>query len=320
MNNSSNITRWAVTSGLLALFIFNSNCLYAQSDDFGYELGISGETKIASGLKLEFEADMRTQDDAEKIDRYTLGAGLSYRLYQTEDKKFSIKANAGFDYLWTQKLEEKSMKYFDEADDLVQGGYFKAGDEKGYNITEKYWRDRYRINAGLSASYSPYKRWSFSLKETIQQNHYCDASPMRTKWRVDEYNSDVNPDGSIDWKTTPWAYSDEYVDDSNKDADGNVIGKSLNEDVDVKNHKDRTILRSKLEASYDIKDYPIDIFASVDYGCGLNYSSNKWKFTIGYDYKINKTNKLTLQYRYNTEDDDDEVNGHLVGLSYKFDF
>ena len=36
--------------------------------------------------------------------------------------------------------------------------------------------------------------------------------------------------------------------------------------------------------------------------------------------KINKTNTLTLQYRYNTEDDDDEANGHLVGLSYKIEF
>ena len=40
----------------------------------------------------------------------------------------------------------------------------------------------------------------------------------------------------------------------------------------------------------------------------------------GYDYKINKTNKLTVFYRYTTEDDDDEVNGHLVGLGYKVDF
>ena len=37
-------------------------------------------------------------------------------------------------------------------------------------------------------------------------------------------------------------------------------------------------------------------------------------------FKINKTNKLTLFYRYNTENDDDEADGHLVGLGYKIDF
>ena len=293
----------------------------AQSDDFGYELGIEGETKLATGLKLEFEGSMRTQDDAERIDRYVAGIGISYRLFQTSDKAFSIKANLGFNYLWTQKLPEKEMKYFEANDGLVNDGYFNVGDIKGYNITSKYWRNRYRINPGISLGYSPNKRWSFSLKETIQYCHYNKASATRTKYRPDEYNSNVNADGSIDWIYSPYKYDeDSYVDEDYKDVNGNVIGKSLNTDNDMKSAKDRTILRSKFEATYDIKGFPVDVFASVEYGCGLNYSTHKWKFTGGYDYKINKKNKLTLFYRYNTENDDEEANGHLVGLGYKFEF
>ena len=83
--------------GLLAVASFQFAS--AQSDDFGYELSVAGEAKLYRGLKLELEGSMRTQDDAERIDRFVLGAGLSYRLYQSSDKKLSLKANAGFDYL-----------------------------------------------------------------------------------------------------------------------------------------------------------------------------------------------------------------------------
>lgn len=289
-------------------------------DDFGYDLSVAGETNLYRGLKLELEGSMRTQDNAERIDRFVLGAGISYRLYQSLDKKFSLKANVGFDYLWINNLKEKDNKYFKADDDLVEDGYFNEGDLKGYNITDQYWRKRFKINPGLSINYSPNKRWSFSLKEIVQYSHYCDATTTRTKWRVDEYNSTVNDDGTINWIISPYTYDNNYTGEDDLDADGNVIGKHLDKSEITKVRKDRTILRSRFSVSYDIKGFPIDIVASVEYGCGLNYKSNKWKFTGGYDYKINKNNKLSLFYRYNTEDDDDEVNGHLVGLGYKIDF
>lgn len=259
--------------------------MQAQSDDFGYELGISGEKKIASGLKFGLDASMRTQDDAEKIDRYTVGAELSLRLFQTKDKRFSLKANTGFEYMWTQKLQEKEDKYEDILDE--NGIVVGKGDYKGYNLTDKHWRNRTRTNLGLSASFNPNKRWSFSLKETVQYNHYCSVDSVgRIKYRYNKLGMLASEEPTFTSKT----------------------------------HKDCFVLRSKLGASYDIRNIPIDVFASVDYGCGLNYTTNKWKFTVGYDYKVSKTKKITLQYRYNTEDDDEEANGHLVGLSYKFEF
>ncbi len=294
---------------------------FAQSDDFGYELAAEGETKLAKGLKLAVEGTMRTQDDAKKIDRFTLGAAISKRLYQSADKKFSTKASTGVEWLWTYRLSETVMKYFDDNDDLVNYGFFEAGDIKGWNTTDNYWRNRLRANAAISANYTPNKRWSFTLKETVQHAHYYTATPTRTKYRVDEYNSELLDDGTINPLYSPYTYDDNtYTGDDNTDSDGNVIGRTLNQDTDRKQRKDRTTLRSKVTVSYDIKGFPIDIFASADYGCGLNYTANKWKFTAGYDYKINKTNKISLYYRYNTNDDDDEQNGHLVGLNYKFEF
>lgn len=249
-------------------------------DDFGYDLSVAGEMKLARGLKLELEGSMRTQDDAERIDRFVLGAGLSYRLYQSLDKKIVIKANAGFDYLWAYNLAETDIK---------TDNYVLLPDNTpvyAYNQTDSYWRNRHRTNLGLSFSYTPNKRWSFGLKESVQYSHFCKVDSIgRTKWRF-------NDDDELYSRPDPTS----------------------------KGHKDQTVLRSRISASYDIKGFPIDIVAAIEYGCGLNYKANKWKFMGGYDYKINKTNTLSVFYRYTTEDDDDEVNGHLVGLGYKIDF
>ena len=265
---------------LLSVAVFGLNAI--AQDDFGYDLSIAGETKLAQGLKLEFEGRMRTQDDAERMDRFVVSAGLSYRLYQSLDKKITLKANAGFDYLWIYNLAETENKY-DEAVD-TEGNIVQ--EYKGYNETDSYWRNRHRTNVGLSLSYTPNKRWSFSLKEIVQYSHFCKVDSIgRMKWRF-------NDDDELYSRPDPTS----------------------------KGHKDQTVLRSRLSASYDIKGFPIDLVATVEYGCGLNYKANKWKFIGGYDYKINKTNKLSVFYRYTTEDDDDEVNGHLVGLGYKVDF
>ena len=81
--------------------------------------------------------------------------------------------------------------------------------------------------------------------------------------------------------------------------------------------KDRFVLRSKFTVEYNVKGIPLNPFASIDYGCGMNYTANKWKYSVGADYTINKKHKLTLCYRFQTEDDDDEPNGHMLGLGYK---
>lgn len=308
---------------LLVAAVIAAHQSYAQTDDFGYELSVEGETKIAKNLKLEISAAMRTQDNAERIDRYIVGIGLSYKLFSNEAKTLDIKVNGGFDYLWTRKLAEKNLKYFDvddANDNLIEGGFFNIGDLKGWNITDSYWQNRYRINVGAQISYEINKRWSVSLKETVRYNHYCEATATRTKWRVDEHQSTKNEDDTYNWIISPYEYNENSYDgEDNKDAYGNVIGKTLNQET-VTKRKDRTFLYSKLTVGYDIKGIPIDLFASVDYGCGLTHNANKWKFSGGYDYKINKYNKLTLFYRFSTDGDDGEANGHLVGLGYKFDF
>ena len=84
--------------------------------------------------------------------------------------------------------------------------------------------------------------------------------------------------------------------------------------------KDKWVLRSKLTIEYNVKGLPLNPYVSVDYGCGLNYTANKWKYSVGTEYKLTKQHKLDFFYRFSHDDDEDEPNGHLIGFGYKYSF
>ena len=114
------------------------------------------------------------------------------------------------------------------------------------------------------------------------------------------------------------------VGDGYHDADDNKVLRPDESESEVKDFKskDRTVLRSRLTVKYNIRHCPVNPYASVDYGCGLNYTTNKWKYTAGADINLTKSkqHKMDVFYRYQTEDDDDEPNGHLIGVGYKLKF
>lgn len=243
-----------------------------KNNDFGLDFSVEAEKRIVKNLDLGIEAGMRTQDNTQRMERVSLGANLEYKFLDT--KTFDMKAFTGFEYIWSNKLGHADEHYN------------KSGDMNGYNIYDHYWRNRHRTSFGLSATYSPSKRWSFTLKETMQYNHYCADSVTREKWR---YNDDDEP----------------YLKETDQKA------------VDA---KDRWVLRSKLTVEYNIKGAPLNPFASIDYGRGFNYNANKWKLSVGCNWKIDKQNHLAVFYRYQTENDDDEPDGHIFGIGYKIKF
>lgn len=285
---------------LVCLFAATSTTALAQmndtDDDFGIDLTIGAEKELLPDLELNIEGNMRTQENTQRIERYVIGAELSYKFLNT--KKFDMKVSGGFEYMWNQKMEEtKSAKTpypFFATDNEGNALYDEQGtvvpDQNyiDYNVNERYWRNRHRTSLGVSAEYSPNKRWSFQLKETVQYNHYCREDSINQY----EYRWDENDDG------------DRYL--PSPDIDRKSI-----------DAKDRFVLRSKFTVEYNVKGLPLNPFASVDYGYGLNYTANKWKYSIGADYSINKKHKFTLFYRFQTENDDDEPNGHMLGIGYK---
>lgn len=270
------------------LFVFaaSASMAFAQiesaDDDLGIDVSIGAEKELVPDLELSVEANMRTQENSERIERYVLGGELSYKFLNT--KKFDMKVSGGFEYMWQQKMEESKLA-------KVPYPFIDDQTKFDYNVNERYWRNRHRTSLGLSAVYSPNKRWSFQLKETVQYNHYCREDSINQF----EYRWKENGDG------------DRYM------GDPEIDRKSVDP-------KDRFVLRSKLTVEYNVKGIPLNPFASVDYGCGLNYTANKWKYSVGADYTINKQHKFTLYYRFQTEDDDDEPNGHMLGMGYKIKF
>lgn len=279
---------------LLATSIFQllaPSILHAQDDDFGMDFSLSAEKKLRPGMSFSIEGEARTQDNTSKIERWTAGGTFGMRLFQTSDKKFNLKASAGWKYMWRYNLSEITDKY-DENIIITPEGTTTESYWKGYNEKSSYWRNRHRASIGLSASYKLNKRWSFSLKETFQYTHFCKGSTTVSKFRLEDEDDKES------------LYLKEPI--TSKDYKG----------------KDRTVLRSKLTTQYNIRHCPANPYASVDYGCGLNYTTNKWKFTAGTDINLskNKQHKLDVFYRFITEDDEEDPNGHLIGIGYQFKF
>jgi len=269
---------------ILAAALFLPQIALAQSDDFGMDFNLGVEKKLCKGVDFSLDAEVRTQDNTRKIERWDIGGSLGFKVYNT--KKFDAKASLGWEYIWQNRLAECEEKYATDEYITPEGTVTETYLE-GWNYTDSYWQKRHRTSVGLAATYKPNKRWTVSLKETFQYNHYCKASTTKEKYRIDE-----------------------------DDEDEVTVTKA---DKDVK-AKDRSILRSKLAVQYNIKHSPLQPFAAADYGCGLNYTANKWKFTAGTDIKVDKMNTFSIFYRFQTDNDDDEPNGHLLGLGYKIKF
>ena len=95
------------------LFVFaaSASMAFAQiestDDDFGIDVSIGAEKELVPDLELSVEANMRTQENSERIERYVLGGELSYKILNT--KKFDMKVSGGFEYMWNQKMDKAEL-------------------------------------------------------------------------------------------------------------------------------------------------------------------------------------------------------------------
>lgn len=90
------------------------------------------------------------------------------------------------------------------------------------------------------------------------------------------------------------------------------------------NLKQKIYLRNRLQLEYDIKKSPFEPYASVEFYYALRQSdsNNRWRYTAGTAYKINKKNTLDFFYRYTNypDPDKDDENGHMIGIAYSLKF
>lgn len=267
------------------LQFFHPSTLHAQSDDFGMDFSLSAEKKLRPGTHVSIEGGVRTMDHTKKVDRWTAGIGMEQRLYQND--VFDLKTDLKWEYMWVNYPEQTKNKYEDF--EYFDGqNYYTATEYMGFNHRHQFWRGRHRTSLSLSAGYEPNKRWSFSLREMVQYSHFNKGTTTMERYRVDDEDEDVL--------------------------------NLLKDNVKQYKAKDRFVLRSRIGVAYNIRHCPVDPYATAEYGCGLHHKANKWKYTAGAEFKLNKQNKIDLFYRYQTEDDDDEPNGHFLGIGYNFKF
>ena len=83
--------------------------------------------------------------------------------------------------------------------------------------------------------------------------------------------------------------------------------------------KGKNVLRSRLELEYNIRSIKLSPYVSAEMyhsGSGLD----KVRYTAGAKYKITKKHALELFYRYQDQSDEDDPDGHIIGIEYKFKF
>ena len=98
-------------------------------------------------------------------------------------------------------------------------------------------------------------------------------------------------------------------------------------DEDLGNFKynPKMYLRSKLELSYDIKKLPLKPYFSAEMHYQLNNPSgndiDKWRYTAGAEYSINKKFSLDIFFRYDKEQNvKSPVNTSVLGIMAKYRF
>lgn len=82
------------------------------------------------------------------------------------------------------------------------------------------------------------------------------------------------------------------------------------------------VLRSRLQAAYNIRHSKFSPFASIELINDLTagFAVDQIRYTIGTDYKLNKVSSLSIQWRYKDRSDNDESNGHLFTVGYNYSF
>ena len=268
---------------LLVSMLSYSYCM-AQDNELGTWFSAGIKKKLAAGLSASIEGEYRLSD-FNRMDRWAAGATLSYRLYRNEKKTFNVTADAGIKYMKVCYPESVKLKG-DERSVWRSDGEHRVHE---YNMDDAYNVCKTRASASLAATYKA-SRFKFSLRERYQFTGNDSVCVNEYKWRYDKRKGDIAlKDTEKEWKAT---------------------------------NNRRHVLRSRLQASYDIRHFPIGPYASVEMYNDLkdNFSLEKMRSLFGLDYEPGKHHGFKLYYMYQNHADDDEPGGHVIGLSYSFDF
>lgn len=258
--------------------LYNVNA-QGDNDEFGIWTTFEASKKISKKFKVVADAEFRTYDFVNNIERAAIGVKLEYKILKW------LKTNIGYQFHYKHNPDETSIKdpVYDE-----EGNF--AGNE--YNIDHDYWVIRNRAYATISGEYKV-GRFEFGLRERLQYTHTAKATTTETKYRYD-----MGADPLLSTEDNTWTTTTE---------------------PETKEAKHNLTLRSRLSVKYDIPNCKISPFASAELYTRLDEwkAYDKLRYRIGASYKINKDNSISLYYLF--EDVNGEANGHAIGFEYSID-
>ncbi len=255
----------------------------AQDDEFGVWTTLEASKKINKKLKLDFEAELRSIDFVNDIERISFGAGASYKFTKW------LKASAGYIFIYSHSLDEKKTKWDDPL--IIDG----IGTYYDYNIDHDYWTERHRFHLSVTGD-CKIGRVELSLRERLQFTRTNSATTDESKYR---------------WQ--------QNFDESYNETEPTI---SLKERApELKEAKENTTLRSRLTAKWDIPKCKVNPFASIELYTRIDKwkGCDKLRYRAGASYKINKKNDISLYYMYQDAHDDDEPKGHAIGIEYSIE-
>ena len=195
-----------------------------------------------------------------------------------------------------------------------------------------------RWSAGVSAEYKIAK----GLKASAGYNILFDNNPEDLTWNSSNdpkkwtpsywgtrHRFNVSMTGSVDWGRLKLSLRERWQYTYRPEAKDKKYAFTYDDNdylsgyrLDPVNSKNKRMLRSRLQASYDIAHWKFDPTASAEMFTDKK-GIQKMRYQIGIDYKVRKQHVFSLSYRYqtvNSDDDDNDVNSHLIGLGYKYKF
>ena len=281
-------SRIARLAFLLQATLF-STPLCAQND-LGLWAGAEVEKGLGKGFDMGAGAEFRWK--GEHTDRFSADVSLSKRLYRNEARTFAIRA--GLSYKFSEIFYLEEIKYAGSDDEIPNGMPESYYLDNGYiyNIISSHWRARHRVTASLSAK-QDIGRLTLSLKERYQYSFMDSTSVPMDAYRF-VYNHSVD-----DW----------------------TLGLSYH-DKKHKKIKSSQVLRSSLNAAYNIPDWKFDPYCGIELFNDIENSLalDKTRLTGGVEWKITKAQSLKMEYIWQDKADDDEAAGSVISLSYKYNF
>ena len=242
----------------------------------------------AQGDDFGLDFSLEAQKKIDKKWSVSLEGELRTRNDAKTNDRWSI--GLGADYKATKWLKA-SVGYNFLYDNNERISYYEADDDAvddgdaevgDPKKCAQYWQGRHRFNVSLTLSQKLFGDFKFSLRERWQYTY-------RPEYTVDER----------------WSYLKNAYDDKPHTYRG----------------KGKNVLRSRLQVEYDKSKMPMTPYASVEL---FNAKSlEKIRYQAGVDWSITKQHAVGAFYRYQhvcDEDEAEEPNRHLIGLSYKFKF